>query len=85
MAYAAELNGAACVRTDKEEFSGENAERIRVLIRQSVDVICDLSESRPNVLYELGFAHAFEKPTIHICSTPLDNLPFDVRNWSTLE
>ena len=85
MAYAAEKNGAACVRIDKEQFSGEVVDKIRSLIRESAAVICDLSEARPNVLYEAGFAHALEKPTIHICSTPLAGLPFDVRNWNTLE
>jgi hypothetical protein len=84
MAYAAEKNGATCVRVDKEEFSGDVIDKIRSLIRQSSAIICDLSEARPNVLYETGFAHALEKPTIHICSTPLSELPFDVRNWNTL-
>jgi hypothetical protein len=36
------------------------------------------------VLYETGFSHALEKPTIHVCSTPMSELPFDVRNWNTL-
>jgi len=54
-------------------------------IRESAAVICDLSEARPNVFYEAAFAHALEKPTIPICSTPLAGLPFDVRNWNTLE
>ena len=25
-----------------------------------------------------------KKPTVHICSTPPSQLPFDVQNWSTL-
>jgi len=84
MAYAAEKNGSTCVRVDREEFSGEVVDKIRTLIRESTAVICDLSEARPNVLYEAGFAHALDKPTIHICSTPLSQLPFDVRNWNTM-
>ena len=50
----------------------------------SVAVIVDLSESKPNVLYEAGYAHAKGKATVHICSTDLTALPFDVRNWNTL-
>ena len=58
---------------------------IKRMIRGSKAVIADLSGSKPNVLYELGIAHALRRPTIHICSTPLSKLPFDVRNWRTLE
>jgi len=47
-------------------------------------VIVDLSEAKPNVLYEAGYAHALRKPVVHICSTPLSELPFDVRNWNTI-
>lgn len=55
------------------------------MIRESLAVIVDLSESKPNVLYEAGYAHGLDKKTIHICSTPLEKLPFDVRNWQTLK
>ncbi len=85
MAHAAEEVDAACSRVDRSEFSGDVVEEIRRQIRASVAVIVDLSESKPNVLYEAGFAHALGKPAVHICSTPLDALPFDVRNWNTLQ
>ncbi len=84
MSYAAQQVGAACTRVDREEFSGDVVNEIETQIRRSIAVIGDLSESRPNVLYEVGFAHALRKPTVHICSTSLDDLPFDVRNWNTL-
>lgn len=85
MAYAAEKVDASCKRVDKEEFIGDIVEEIKSLIRRSVAVIVDLSESKPNVLYEAGYAHALDKPTVHICSTPLSELPFNVRNWNTIE
>jgi nucleoside 2-deoxyribosyltransferase len=85
MAHAADCIGGVCQRVDREEFQGDVVEEIKRLIRGSVAVIADLSESRPNVLYEVGFAHALGRPTIHIASTPLDQLPFDVRNWNTLQ
>ncbi len=46
-------------------------------------MIADLSGLNPNVMYELGFAHALGKKVIHITNTPLNELPFDVRNWNT--
>ncbi len=83
MRYAAEYVGAVCDRVDRREFQGNVVEEIHRLIRRSIAVIVDLSEAKPNVLYEAGYAHALKKPCIHICSTPLDRLPFDVLQWKT--
>ncbi|MGB7540127.1 MAG: hypothetical protein WBM17_16415, partial [Anaerolineales bacterium] len=84
MSHAAEQVGADCKRVDLKEFSGDIVTEIKRLIQSSVAVIVDLSEAKPNVLYEAGYAHALKKPTVHICSTPLSELPFDVRNWNTI-
>lgn len=84
MSYAARSVGATCQRIDHTDFTGDITEEIRRLIGSSVAVIVDLSESNPNVLYEAGYAHALGKPSVLICSSPLDALPFDVRNWNTL-
>jgi len=85
MRYAAEQNGAVCERVDRREFQGNVVDEIHRLIRKSVAVFVDLSESKPNVLYEAGFAHALKKPCIHICSTATDKLPFDVAQWKTTQ
>ena len=85
MVHASETVDAVCKRVDKEEFSGDIVSEIHSLIQQSVAVIVDLSESKPNVLYEAGFARALPKPVIHICSTPLSELPFDVAHWNTIQ
>ena len=84
MTHAANIAKATCRRVDRTEFSGDIIEEIKRLIISSIAVIVDLSGSKPNVLYEAGFAHALKKPTVHICSTPLSDLPFDVRNWNTI-
>ena len=83
MRYAAEQAGAVCDRVDRREFQGNVVEEIHRLIRKSVAVIVDLSEAKPNVLYETGYAHALKKPCIHICSTTVEKLPFDVAQWKT--
>jgi hypothetical protein len=83
MSYAAEQVGAVCDRVDRREFQGNVVEEIHRMIRKSVAVIVDLSESKPNVLYEAGYAHALKKPCVHICSTPVEKLPFDVAQWKT--
>jgi hypothetical protein len=83
MSHAAEQVGAVCDRVDRREFQGNVVEEIHRMIRKSVAVIVDLSESKPNVLYEAGYAHALRKPCVHICSTPVEKLPFDVAQWKT--
>jgi hypothetical protein len=85
MSYAAEQVGAVCDRVDRREFQGNVVDEIQRMIRKSVAVIVDLSESKPNVLYEAGFAHALKKPCVHICSTVTDKLPFDVAQWKTTQ
>jgi hypothetical protein len=84
MVPAVKAVNAVCKRVDGEEFAGDIVAEIQKLIRGSVAVIVDLSEANPNVLYEAGFAHGLRKPTIHVCSTPLSELPFDVAHWNTI-
>lgn len=84
MVPAAHAVSASCRRLDVNNFSAEILSTMRSWIRSSMAVIADLSGSNPNVLYEVGFAHALNKPTIHLCSTALDRLPFDVKTWPTI-
>jgi hypothetical protein len=37
------------------------------------------------VLFEVGYARRHGCPCVQICSTPLEALPFNVRNVSTLQ
>ena len=76
--------GAASARIDHAQFTGDIVREIESRIARCRAVVADLSESRPNVLYEVGVAHALGRPVIQICSTPLKDLPFDVRNNKTI-
>jgi hypothetical protein len=84
MAPAADAAGVACKRIDQEEYSGIIVTEINRMISESAAVIIDLSDSNPNVLYEAGYAHALKRPSVHICSTSLERLPFDVKPWNTI-
>ncbi len=84
IAPAAKAAGAIAIRIDHDDFDGDTVAAIQARIHKSTVVVADLSEVRLNVLYETGFAHALNRQTVHICSTNLRRLPFDVRNWNTL-
>jgi len=84
MSGAAVSVGATCIRIDKEYFQGKIVQKLKQDIKDSTVMIVDISGANPNVLYEVGFSHGIGKPIIHICSTPLKNLPFDVKTWKTI-
>lgn len=44
-------------------------------------VIADLTGLNPNVMYELGLAHSFNKKTIIITQDDLNSLPFDLKQY----
>jgi hypothetical protein len=85
MTFAAEAVGATCVRVDREDFDDDIPHKIKRYIESSIAVIADLSDSNSDVLYELGYARRHGCPCVHICSTALDELPFNVRNVNTLQ
>lgn len=44
-------------------------------------VLADLTGVNPNVMYELGVAHTFNKKTIVITQDDLNDLPFDLKQY----
>ena len=60
------FSGAKCVRGDTDISSGILINKIRSSINEADVVIADCSGSNPNVLYEVGVAHALNKPVIMI-------------------
>ena len=84
MVPAVKANNAVCKRVDQVEYAVDIVLETEALIRDAAAVIVDLSEAKPNVLYEAGYAHALSKPVVHICSTPMDELPFNVAHWNTI-
>lgn len=54
-------------------------EKIGKLIRQADVVIADCSGRNPNVFYELGMAHALDKPVVLITSDAVEQAPTDIR------
>ena len=74
---------------DSYDFSNAAAEDnqqnvlsdIIIPIYEADIVLADLTGLNPNVMYELGVAHTFEKKTITITQDELDRLPFDLKQY----
>jgi len=84
IAPAALTNNAVAERVDHDGSAGNVVAQIQSMIRAAKVVVADVSDSRPNVLHEIGFAEALGKPVIQICSTGTNALPFNVRNNQTI-
>lgn len=85
MREAANQAGGAMRRVDLELYEGDVVDKIHEMIDTAKVVIADLSEARPNVLYEIGYARGRGLQVVPICSTDLTELPFDVRNWNVMK
>lgn len=79
------VNGAIAERVDHNGTVGPVVPQIKTMIKTAKVVVADLSDSRPNVLHEVGYAEALGKPVIQICSTATSLLPFNVRNNQTIK
>ncbi len=45
-------------------------------------IVADVSSANPNVLYELGYAHALRKPTLLLVnSVHTGNIPIDISSY----
>jgi nucleoside 2-deoxyribosyltransferase len=75
---AIEDAGLKCFRADEVYSNQVITEDIIREIYNSIVVVADLTELNPNVLYEVGFAHAIGKEVI-IIARQGTNVPFDVR------
>jgi hypothetical protein len=72
--------GLKAVRADTEIFgTGKIIDQIWAGINAASVLVAELTGRNPNVLYELGIAHALRKPVV-LVSAREDDVPFDVRH-----
>lgn len=72
--------GLRPIRADDEIFAtGKVMDQIWRGIRSASVLVAELTSKNPNVFYELGLAHALEKPVVLISSNQ-DDVPFDLRH-----
>lgn len=67
------------IRADQIYNTGPVINDMISQIRDAEIIIADVTGRNPNVNYELGLAHAFERPVI-IISQSSDDIPFDYRH-----
>lgn len=75
---ALEAAGLSCVRGDEIYTQQSIIQDVWRSIRQARLVVAELSERNPNVMYEIGLAHAIGK-TIIFLTRDENDVPFDLR------
>ena len=74
----------ACKRLDDSAHAGRIIPRLERALRETDLCIADISGERHNVMWEIGYAMALEKPTILIARVGT-SIPFDVQDAQTIE
>lgn len=70
-----------CARSDEEPIIGKISEKIYESIKKADIIVSVMTEQNANVFYETGYAHATDKPTIHIAENPKE-IPFDLIDYN---
>jgi nucleoside 2-deoxyribosyltransferase len=71
--------GYSCARVDNTNTEGRIVPAILKRIDKSAFAIVDLTDLRPNVFYELGYADGIKKPVVLTAKDGTD-LPFDIKD-----
>jgi hypothetical protein len=71
-------------RALEEKYEVTRADEIDE-VQDSDLVVADLTETNPNVFYELAVRHAIEKAIIHVIDPRLSKIPFDIAGFRTIE
>ncbi|HUO29698.1 MAG TPA: hypothetical protein VMU80_10795 [Bryobacteraceae bacterium] len=75
--------GLSVVRMDEVPGPGVIFEDMKRQISQAQIVIAEITAPNQNVFYELGYAHALNKPTILVAQRGKE-LPFDIRSYRVI-
>jgi hypothetical protein len=75
--------GLRCERVDEIQEDFEITDKVIECIQRAGVIIADLTGSRPNVYYELGYARAIGK-TLILTAREGEKVHFDIRNVNTI-
>lgn len=71
--------GMKCIRVDEQVFTGPIMVKIDDNILKANVIVTELTEYNPNVFYELGLAHGYNKKVIML-TQDISKIPFDLRH-----
>ena len=69
------------LRADEQVLTGPLLDKITDMIEHADAIVADCSGLRPNVLYELGIAHALNKKVILLSHDTPGQAPSDIRHF----
>jgi hypothetical protein len=81
---ALSTRAGTCYRLDEARPAGRITDRLLAELRTASVCVADLTGNKPNVMWEVGFAMALEKPVIVITQSQ-NELPFDLRDMQSLQ
>jgi hypothetical protein len=85
MSVAEALSGRQirCFRLDEDQPAGRITQRLLQELQSAAVCVADLTGSRPNVMWEVGYAMALGKPTLIVTQDKSD-LHFDIHDMLTI-
>jgi hypothetical protein len=81
---AATTGANSCFRSDEMRPAGRITDRMLGHLQSADLCIADVSGNNPNVMWELGYVMALQKPTI-VITQKIADLPFDLRDMQSIE
>ncbi|MDH2424244.1 hypothetical protein [Sphaerisporangium sp. TRM90804] len=72
-----------CVRLDERRHAGRVTDELLAELRGATLCVADVSGANPNVMWEVGYASALQKPVI-VISQDAGPAPFDISDMRTL-
>lgn len=84
--YRPAIEAAGLIPRRADDFYRPSAiiEDIWELTKSSQIILADLTGRNPNVLYELGLAHAIAKPVVMVTQS-IEDIPFDLKGLRIIE
>lgn len=70
--------GLATITWDDVVIPGAVSASIRRAIERADYIVADITEQDPNVMYEIGLAHAWRKPVFLFARNDADSIPSDI-------
>jgi nucleoside 2-deoxyribosyltransferase len=79
--YVEEKHNLICERADDRVTTLPLSEKVRGQVQRADVIIADCTGRNPNVMYELGLAHAYERKVVLLTRDAIDSIPSDLRQF----